>query len=81
MRSFTPDVEELLEWFELTYAVESGPGWICWRRAALPYAGGLADQPHRLMQGLDYIARVRNDMLTQELERQSRHRRQRNQRG
>jgi hypothetical protein len=60
-------VEDLFEWFELTYAVEFGPGWMRWRRVALPYDGGLADQPARLMQALAYIAHVWNAVIAHKL--------------
>lgn len=45
-----------------------GFGWAQWQRSALPYAGGLADQPARLMAGLSFIASLKNRLISEELQ-------------
>ena len=76
MLAFTPEVRDLLEWFRMTYTVDVGFGWAHWRRASLPYHGGLADQPATLIDALDYIARVRNALLTEDRKRSRPNRRE-----
>lgn len=71
MRLFTPSLDATLTWFDLTYDLVVQPGVARWVRQALPVAGGLGDQPARLMAELAWIARVRNRML-QRMLRQSR---------
>jgi hypothetical protein len=62
---FTPDVKEALEWFQLTYQLQGGYGWVEWQRTALPAAGGLEDQPAKLMETLALIARNKNALIEQ----------------
>lgn len=58
---FTPDVSATLDWFAWTHTLgEQG-----WTRTTLPRAGGLADQPARLMLLLD-VARATANQVTQE---------------
>ena len=52
------------------YAVEYGQGWMLWRRIALPNAGGLGEQPAKLIDALAYVADYRNAMIARELSKQ-----------
>lgn len=69
MLAFTPAVDNVLAWFELTYAPEVGFGSMQWKRNGLPYAGGVADQPAKLMEALAYVALLRNSVIAEELDR------------
>lgn len=60
---FTPALETTLTWFDLTYALQVQPGSARWVRTALPEAGGLSEQPARLMAELAWIAQVRNEQI------------------
>lgn len=65
MRAFTADVRETLAWFDRTHQVEAlGLGAAVWRLTRLPYPGGLAAQPARLMQALDHCRAVSNHLLS-----------------
>lgn len=70
--AFTPAVDDVLGWFDLTYEIEVGFGWMQWRLASLPYTGGVADQPAKLMQALAFVARLRNMRIAEDLKRQRR---------
>lgn len=69
MLCFTPDVKDALEWFQLTYQPQGGYGWVQWQRTSLPVAGGVEDQPAKLMEALTLIAREENAALTKRSER------------
>jgi hypothetical protein len=60
---FTPDVKEALEWFQLTFSLHGGPGWLEWQRIGLPHAGGVNDQPAKVMEALTLIAREENALV------------------
>ena len=60
MLLFTPDVIEALDWFQLTHQPQGGYGWVQWQRTSLPVAGGVEDQPAKLMEALTLIAREEN---------------------
>jgi len=60
---FTREVEEWLEWFALTHQLQGGMGWLAWQRTALPVAGGVGDQPAKVMEALTVIAREENAAL------------------
>lgn len=72
MRLFTRDVRAALRWFELTHQLHGGHGWLAWQRASLPAAGGLENQPARLMEQLALIAREENDAIYRRQERDRR---------
>ena len=57
------------EWFALTHQVVSGFGVAYWQRTALPAAGGLGDQDAWLMQALEYLRRVKDQLLTEAAQR------------
>jgi hypothetical protein len=61
--AFTPDVEEVLQLFRLTYELHGGFGWVQWQRRALPETGGIVDQPARVMEALAHVAREENAAL------------------
>lgn len=65
MLLFTADVKEALAWFELTYDLQGGYGWAMWQRTSLPAAGGVEDQPAKLMEALALIARNENAQIEQ----------------
>lgn len=65
MLLFTPDVEEALAWFQLTHDLQGGFGWAMWQRMSLPTAGGVEDQPAKLMESLALIARHENAGIEQ----------------
>jgi hypothetical protein len=56
-------VKEYLEWFSLTYQIQGGHSWIEWQRSLLPATGGIEDQPAKLMEALDLIAREENALI------------------
>lgn len=59
MRWFTPEIEEGFAWFTWTHQLtETG-----WQRVALPRAGGLGEQPGRLMELLEVFRRTANQVL------------------
>jgi len=62
---FTPDVQEALSWFQLTHDLQGGYGWAMWQRTSLPVAGGVEDQPAKLMEALALIARHENGLIEQ----------------
>lgn len=62
---FTQVVREALEWFQLTHQLQGGYGWVQWQRTALPAAGGVEDQPAKLMEALALIAREENALIEQ----------------
>lgn len=62
---FTSDVTEALEWFQLTHQLVGGYGWVAWQRTSLPAAGGVEDQPAKLMEALALIARDENALIRQ----------------
>jgi hypothetical protein len=59
----TAEVREYREWFGLTHQLAGGPGWVGWQRTALPVAGGLEDQPAKLMAALDCLAAEENALI------------------
>ncbi len=65
MLLFTADVKEALEWFQLTHQLQGGYGWVEWQRTALPSAGGVEDQPAKVMEALALIAREENALIGQ----------------
>ena len=67
--AYTPWVEEVFAWFTLLYTVEVGFGWAQWRRSTLPYEGGMADQPGKLIAALEYVAQQRNAAIAKALKR------------
>jgi hypothetical protein len=60
---FTRDVQEALEWFALTHQLVQDNGGLRWQRTSLPAAGGLEDQPARLMETLALIACEENAVI------------------
>jgi hypothetical protein len=64
---FIPDILNIsLEEFNRIF-----PDWVKWRatdRRFLPYAGGLRDQPTRVMDGLLYLDSIFQKMLNQYFE-------------
>ena len=69
--AYTPFVEEVFAWFELTYTVDVGLGWARWRRSTLPYDGGMADQPAKLIAALEFVAQQRNAAMAKALKKTS----------
>ncbi len=63
MLLFTADVKEALGWFQLTHELVGGYGWVAWQRTSLPSAGGVEDQPAKLMETLALIAREENALI------------------
>lgn len=63
MLVFTPEVKQYLEWFVLTHQLRGGYGWLAWQRVALPIAGGMDEQPAKLMEALAFIAREENAQI------------------
>jgi hypothetical protein len=64
VRSFTTFVDEVLEWFDATYELAPVGGLaVMWQRAALPVAGGLGEQPAKLIEALGFVANHRNALL------------------
>ena len=55
VRFFTPDVEQVLEWFEATHRVELIGQVPQWQRVTLPYTGGLNEQPAKLIEALTFV--------------------------
>jgi len=53
----------VLAWFQLTHQLQGGFGWVQWQRTSLPVAGGVGDQPARLMEALALIAREENALI------------------
>jgi hypothetical protein len=49
--------------FALTHQLRSGPGWAMWQLEKLPAAGGIEDQPAKLMEALAIIAGEENAAL------------------
>lgn len=73
--AFTPQVEAVLQWFALTHVLQGGFGWVLWQRVALPEAGGVGDQPARLMEALGWVGQLRNAALAQQSRSTDRRRR------
>lgn len=71
MLLFTTDVTETFEWFELTHQVKTGTGAPVWQRTSLPAAGGLEDQPARLMEALALVAREENRQIRMAMKSQT----------
>jgi hypothetical protein len=65
---FTPDVTEAIEWFTLTHQFTSSAGW---QRVDRPIAGGLADQPAKLMEAIALVAREQNALVSRERTRRA----------
>jgi len=54
-----------MRWFVHCYDLEFTPqGAAVWRRVALPAAGGVAEQDAWLMNGLDYVATLHQELVT-----------------
>lgn len=56
-------MNEAREWFQLTHGLHGGPGWVEWQRTSLPAAGGVEDQPAKLMEALALLAREENALI------------------
>lgn len=67
--AYTPFVEEVFAWFRLAYTCDVSLGWAQWRRATLPNEGGLAQQPTKLMEALEFVAQQRNATIAKTLHR------------
>jgi hypothetical protein len=65
---FTPEIDEALEWFQWTHTVTEH-GWV---RAALPRAGGLAEQDALLMSLLDAMRATANALFAERRAQQAR---------
>lgn len=63
MLLFTPDVVDALRWFERTHHLLGGFGWARMQRTALPAPGAVGDQPAKLMEAIEVIAREHNRLL------------------
>lgn len=63
MLLFTPETEKLLQTFALTHDLQAVNGYVMWQRAALPTAGGVHEQPARVMEELAFTCRMRNALL------------------
>ena len=63
MLLFTPDVQELYEWFYATHELTQTGGSVMWHRIALPGPGALGEQDAKLMEALDYLRGVTNERL------------------
>lgn len=49
--------------FALTHSIRVSDGWIAWERTALPVAGGIEDQPAKVMEAMALIAREENALI------------------
>jgi hypothetical protein len=57
---FTPDVDDAIDWFALTHDVQPIGNVAMWRREALPHAGGINEQPAKLLDTLTFICQQKN---------------------
>jgi hypothetical protein len=60
---FTPEVNEVLAWFDRTHRLQLGFGVVQWERRSLPGPGAESEQEARLMDALDYVLAVKNTLL------------------
>lgn len=67
VRLFTPELEGWLSLFRLTHVVRVGQGRAHWERTAWPSAGGLGDQLARTVEALDWIRRVWDVVLAEQI--------------
>ena len=63
----TPTVRALLQWFDLLYALDVSGPVPQYRRIALPMAGGVAEQPAKLLELVTWVATVRNGRLVRQV--------------
>jgi hypothetical protein len=60
---FTPDMQELFEWFYATHELTPTGGTVTWHRIALPGPGSIREQDAKLLEELDYLRDVLNGTL------------------
>jgi hypothetical protein len=60
---FTPDVEQALESFALTHDVQPFGDVVLWQRRELPHAGGVNEQPAKLLETMTFICQQKNTLL------------------
>lgn len=63
MLLFTPDVQELYEWFYATHELTATGGGLMWHRIALPAPGPVGEQDAKLMERLEHLRTVANQLL------------------
>lgn len=62
MLAFTPQVNEVLRWFQATHRQEFGGGVTRWVLVQQPHGGAAGDQDARLMAALEHVRVVMNDL-------------------
>jgi hypothetical protein len=62
----TPEVLEILQWFEWTHEVSATVGAAWWSMVRLPGDGGLGAQDARLMAALETVRGIQNALLNEQ---------------
>lgn len=63
VRCFTPDVDQVLGWFEVTHDVTTQVGMAAWQESRcvrLPHEGAIADQDSWLWEALTLVRHTQN---------------------
>jgi hypothetical protein len=68
---FTPDIQELLEWFYAIHELRPHMGGLRWERIGLPMPGGIGEQDARLLDSLDFLRQLFNSILLMRARKQS----------
>ncbi len=72
VRTLTPEVKDVLAWFDRTHGLQIGFGAVTWQLQRLPGSGGVGEQDARLMAALEWTRDLKNALLQDTPERRRR---------